>query len=284
MRLAVTSDIHVDLNGPAVLDALAQRVRTVSPDVLLIGGDIATGATTWLSTLLTLRPLVPHLLVIAGNHDVWSTSEAVARGIDAWTWLDKLLPALAAEAGATYLDAGPVRIGGYGFVGSLSWYDLTTREYTLDAPEEAYRVGAWGGLRWNDHTYAVWGDGTGGKLTCEAVAVRLRERLVAQMRACDAPRLVVATHLLAFAEQIHRRDHPGWRFVNAFMGSLPLGQAIRADPRVVLATAGHTHLPSDLRIGRFRALVSPLGYQKEWRGATVAEAVAKALTVVDLPG
>ena len=83
MRLAVTSDIHIDLNGPAVLDALAERVRTVAPDVLLLGGDIATGATTWLTTLLKLRPLVPHLLVLAGNHDVWSSKEAVARGIEA---------------------------------------------------------------------------------------------------------------------------------------------------------------------------------------------------------
>ena len=113
--------------------------------------------------------------------------------------------------------------------------------------------------------------------------LELRERLAGHMRALDAPRLVVATHVLAFEQQIHRKEHPGWRFVNAFMGSLPLGQLIRSDPRVVLHIAGHTHLGSDLRIGRLRAVVSPLGYRGEWKGGTPREAVARALTVVDLP-
>ena len=60
------------------------------------------------------------------------------------------------------------------------------------------------------------------------------------------------------------------------------GDVIRADQRVVLALAGHTHLRSDLRIGRFRALVTPLGYRKEWAGSTPEAAVAAALKVVEV--
>jgi hypothetical protein len=282
MRLAFTSDIHVDINGSSVMDALAARVRELSPDVLLLAGDIATGARTFLGTLLTLKPLVPHLLVCAGNHDIWSGKEAVAKGIDAWTWLDTLLPALCKEAGAHYLDGGPIRIGNTGFAGSLGWYDLTMREHTLDAPPEAYTTGRWGGLKWNDFEYAIWKGEDGAPMAYPEVAERLRTRLAGHMAQLDAPRLVVATHVLAFEQQIHRKEHPGWRFVNAFMGSLPLGQLIRSDPRVVLHIAGHTHRGSDLRIGRLRAVVSPLGYKGEWKASTPAEAVAKALTVIEL--
>jgi len=284
MRLAFTSDIHIDINGPNVLEALVARVRDVRPDVLLVAGDIATGAPTLLATLLALKAEVPHLLLTAGNHDVWSGKQALAKGIDAWAWLDKLLPALAAEAGAVLLDAGPVRIGDLGFAGSLGWYDLSTREHTLDAPEEAYRTGRWGGLRWNDFEYAVWNGPNGQAMEYPDVAAVLRERLGAHMAALDAPRLVVATHVLAFEEQIQRRAHPGWRFVNAFMGSFALGRLVRSDPRVVLHVAGHTHHGSDHRFGSLRSVVSPLGYRGEWKGGTPAEAVRRALTVLELPG
>lgn len=284
MRLAFTSDIHIDLNGPSVLEALAEQARSVRPDVLLVAGDIATGAPTWLRTLFTLKETAPELLVVAGNHDVWSRPELQAKGVDSWAWLDKLLPALCQEAGARYLDGGPVRLGRTGFAGTLGWYDLSTREHLLDAPMEAYRRGAWGGLVWNDHRFARWNGEDGKPLACEEVARRLRERLEGHLRALEAPQVVVATHMLLFEGQIHRRPHPGWRFVNGFMGSYPLGELIRSDPRVVLTVSGHTHLHSDLRMGPLRAVVSPLGYRREWLGASEQEAVARSLRVVDLPG
>jgi hypothetical protein len=66
------------------------------------------------------------------------------------------------------------------------------------------------------------------------------------------------------------------------MGSLRMGELLARDPRIELAIAGHTHIHSDQRIGKLRALVSPLGYAKEWRAPDVAGAVEKALAVVDL--
>lgn len=282
MRVGFTSDIHIDLNGPVVLEALVERARVAAPDVLVIAGDIATGATTYLQTLLALRAVVPRLLVVAGNHDVWTTPEAAAKGLHSWARLDKLLPALCAEAGAELLDAGPIEIDGVGFAGTLGWYDLTTREHLLDAPMEAYRKGVWEGLRWTDHTYTVWPDADGAPMPMEEVARVLRERFAAHLASLTTRRIVSVTHTLPFMEQIHRKEHPGWRFVNAFMGSLPLGDVIKANPRVVLSISGHTHLHSDLRFGRMRAVVTPLGYKKEWHGATPEAAVEKSLKVVEV--
>jgi hypothetical protein len=284
MRLAFTSDIHIDLNGPATLDALAAHLRGLSADVVLIAGDIATGATTWLKTLLALKETAPNVLVVSGNHDVWSSPDAQAKGINAWTWLDTLLPALCTEAGVTLLDAGPIALGNTGFAGSLAWYDLSMREHLLGAPMEAYRSGEWSGMRWNDHRFALFPDDAGKAMLPEAVCARLQERLGVHLRTLQTPRIVVATHTLAFAEQIFVKQHPGWRFANAFMGSLRTGELLRADPRVILAIAGHTHIPSEHRFGGLRAIVSPLGYQREWRSPDVRAAVTKAVTVVDLPG
>lgn len=281
MRLAVTSDIHVDLNGPSILDALCARVRDVDPDVLIVAGDIATGAVTYLRTLLALKAVAPEVVVVAGNHDVWTAPEALAKGVDSWARLDRILPALCLEAGVHDLDAGPVILGGIGFAGTLGWYDLSTRDHALDVSPDAYRTGVFGGLRWTDHEYAVFQHDER-RMGMEEVTSLLRARLATHLASLDVPRIVAVTHTLPFAAQLHQKTHPGWRFVNAFLGSLPLGQLIAADPRVTLAVAGHTHLGSDLQLGGLRALVSPLGYKKEWGGRSTEEAVSRALVTVDL--
>lgn len=119
-------------------------------------------------------------------------------------------------------------------------------------------------------------------MEAEEVAERLRRKMEEQLRRCGAERLVVATHTLPFAEQVHRRDHPGWRFINAFMGSYAMGQTILADPRVKLAIAGHTHLGSDLQFGGMRAMVSPLGYRREWQGMETEDAVKRSMKLVEI--
>lgn len=284
MRLAFTSDIHIDLNGPQALEALTNHLQTLSADVVLIAGDIATGATTWLETLLALKTTAPEILVVAGNHDIWTAPAARSKGINGWTWLDKLLPALCTEAGVKLLDAAPVTLGNLGFAGTLGWYDLSLREHLLDVPMEAYRKGEWSGMKWMDHVYASFPDAEGKETLCEVLCETLRGRLADHLSALSTPRVVVATHTLCFKQQIFSKQHPGWRFANAFMGSNRLGDQIRADSRVVLSISGHTHIGSDLRIGNLRAIVSPLGYKREWKADNVKDAVAKAVTVVDLPG
>lgn len=282
MRLAVTSDIHIDKNGADVCQLIAARAQELRADVLLLAGDVATSPTVLLQSFLTLRAAVPHLLYVAGNHDVWSHPELQAKGQHAWWRLDTLLPALCEEAGVHNLDAAPIELGGVGFVGTLGWWDLSTRDASLDAPPEAYRTGQFAGLRWMDHTYAHFPDADGRAQAPETVAAILRGRLAAQLQRCTAERIVAVTHMVAFAEQLHHKSHPGWRFAQAFIGHLALGEVIAADPRVRLAVAGHTHIGSDFTRGGLRALCTPLGYQREWQGRSAAEAVDRAVVLVEL--
>jgi predicted phosphodiesterase len=281
VRLAVTSDIHVDKNGRPALEALVERARELSPDVLAIAGDVATGATTWLSTMTALRAVVPRVVCVSGNHDAWCAPAALAAGIDSWARVDKLLPALAAEAGVDDLDAGPVVIDGVGFAGTLGWFDFSTADPDLGLPVEAYREGAHGGMQWMDQRLAHFRE-DGRRMLDEVVAQRLRDRLRLQLSTLATPRVVAVTHMLPFAAQVERRASATWRFCNAYMGHLALGELLRADARVVVSIAGHTHRPSDLHIGALRAVVSPLGYRGEWGGRSDREAVAAAMTVVEI--
>ncbi len=282
MRLVATSDLHIDKNGPEVLAYLRARVAELAPDVLVVAGDVATSPTVLLQTFLALRSVVPRVLYLAGNHDVWGHPTLHARGQTAWWRLDQLLPALCAESGVDNLDAGPQEIDGIGFVGTLGWYDLSTKDEALGAPDEAYASGEYAGMKWMDHVYAIFPGPDGQPLPCQAVAAVLRERLAAQLAATTAPRIVGVTHMVPFAEQLHQKDHPGWRFCQAFIGHRGLGDVLAGDSRVELSIAGHTHRRSDLRIRGLRALCSPLGYRREWNGMTDAEAVAAAVTLIEL--
>ncbi|GDX80105.1 phosphohydrolase [Deltaproteobacteria bacterium] len=282
MRLVVTSDIHIDKNGQETLDALAQFVEKAKADVLVVAGDVATSPTTFLHTLLTLRAVAAEVVVVAGNHDVWSPPQLVASGQNAWWRLDTLLPALCAEAGVHDLDAAPWRHGEVEFVGTLGWYDLSMRDESLPATEQDYRAGEFAGMKWMDHVYAVFPGVDGTRMSIEAVAGRLSARLRAQLAASTAPRIVGVTHMVAFPEQLHHKPFPGWRFAQAFIGHRALGEAMLADPRVELAIAGHTHMRSDLQLGTLRAVCAPLGYRSEWRGLTPTEAVAASVRVIDL--
>ncbi|MSQ03927.1 MAG: hypothetical protein EXR71_18905 [Myxococcales bacterium] len=282
MRLVATSDIHIDKNGPEVLALLGDRIARLAPDVLVVAGDVATSPTVLLQSLLALRKVSPRVMFLAGNHDVWGHPTGLASGQHAWWRLDHLLPALCAEAGVDNLDAGGVEVDGIGFVGTLGWYDLSMKDEALGAPDDAYASGEYAGMKWMDHVYAVFPGPDGRPLPCQAVAAVLRGRLAAQLAATTAPRVVGVTHMVPFAEQLYRKDHPGWRFCQAFIGHRGLGEVLLSDPRVELAIAGHTHRRSDLRIGGLRALCTPLGYRREWIGMTDAEAVAAAVTLVEI--
>jgi predicted phosphodiesterase len=282
MRIAVTSDIHIDKNGPEVCEMVAARARALEADVLIVAGDVATSPTVLLRSFLTLRRGARTVLYVAGNHDVWSHPDLQAKGQHAWWRLDNLLPALCHEAGIHNLDAASLEVDGVGFVGTLGWWDLSTRDPDLDAPPEAYIRGEFAGLRWMDHTYAHFPDADGRPQLPETVAATLRGRLREQLAACSSERIVAVTHMVAFREQLHHKAHPGWRFAQAFIGHLGLGAVIEADPRVLVAIAGHTHIPSDFQRGRLRVLCSPLGYQREWQGRPAADAVSRAVALVAL--
>lgn len=281
MRLVFTSDIHVDLNGPDCTRALARRFRELRADVAVVAGDIATDRDILLRTLTELRAAVGELLVLPGNHDVWCRGADRVVGHDARWRQEELWPQLCAEVGAQSLDGRGLRLGELSFVGVMGWYDFSFRDPALEVPEAAYRAGEWGGVRWMDVRNAPFVVG-GEALAPEAVLDRQLRRLDAALRRVETERVVAVTHHLPFAAQAWRSQNPVWRFVNAFLGSVRLGERIAQDPRVELVISGHSHIPSERELGGLRAMVSPLGYGREWREGSVDAAVERAVRLVEL--
>jgi 3',5'-cyclic AMP phosphodiesterase CpdA len=287
MRIALTSDLHVD-HHPEVVALIAERVRRLEPDVLVVAGDVSSSVEHVEAALAALRPSAPHAVFVPGNHDLWCLPGAPTSR----ERYEEVLPARVRAAGFVPLGRAPVELptssGPMQFVGVTGWYDYSLRNRDLDATFalEDYQRGAWGRLRWNDKLRIVW-PGEAGELDDPAICRQQVALLEAQLAEAGERPTVVVTHHLPFAELVTSKGEPPWDFLNGFMGSSALGAAILRSPGVRLALSGHTHFRKSARLdgagGPVRAEVSPIGYPSEYSraGLDLVARVAERVTLVE---
>jgi 3',5'-cyclic AMP phosphodiesterase CpdA len=286
MRLVLTSDLHVDHHAE-VVPLVAERVRALAPDVLIVAGDVSARLETLEAALAALRSSAPRLVFVAGNHDLW-TLPGAPTSRDRY---EREIPAACARAGADAIGAAPVEIDGVVFCGVTGWYDYSLRNRELDATftRADYEKGQWGRLRWNDLARVVWPGDDGGELDAPAICARQVASLAAQLDDAGRHPTVVVTHHLPFHGLVTSKGEPPWDFINGFMGSEKLGEAMLAAANVRAGVCGHTHFRKrvdvDGRGGRFSVETSPVGYPREYArmaGLTLAERVADRVTAIDL--
>lgn len=285
MRLALTSDLHVD-HHPEVLALVRDRVRALRADVLVVAGDVSASLDHLEQALSTLRDAAPRAVFVPGNHDLWM----LPGGPSSRARYETHIPERARRAGFEPLGAAPVRLGGLAFVGVTGWYDFSLRNRALDATfsMEDYRRGAYGRLRWNDSARVLWEGDDGAPLDPAAICAAQVASLEAQLAEVAGAPSVVVTHHLPFHELVTSLGELPWDFLNGFMGSERLGDAIRRTPGVRLAVAGHTHFRKDAVVpaaaGPLRACTSPVGYPREYRraGLDLAARVADRVSLIEV--
>jgi len=78
MNIAFTSDIHSDITETncALLPFLAAEVERRSPDVLVLGGDIANTLDGWRDALSAFQAVTAPRLIVPGNDDVTLLGDA----------------------------------------------------------------------------------------------------------------------------------------------------------------------------------------------------------------
>jgi Icc-related predicted phosphoesterase len=307
VRLALTSDLHIDHHAD-VVPLVGERARALDVEVLIVAGDLSPNLATLEAALAALRRQVRRLVFVPGNHDLWTAPG----GPTSRARYESEIPALCARAGVDLCGHGPLDVGGLAFVGATGWYDYSLRSRDLDSvftPDD-YRRGAWGRLRWNDLARVVWPGDDGQPLDAVAICDRQVASLERELAEVGAREVVVVTHHLPFAELVTSfaaldlgrlpagaaaagpRDRLPWDFINGFMGSLRLGEAIGRARGVKIAVCGHTHFRKKVSIeraaekgGPFGAEVSPVGYPREYGrilGLTLAERVRERVTPLEV--
>lgn len=284
MRLVLTSDLHID-HHPEVIALVAERARRLEADVLVVAGDLSSHIGHLEDALARLRELsgAPRAVFVPGNHDLW----CLAGSPSSRERYHVLIPELARRAGFDPIGHHPFIIHEHCFVGVTGWYDYSLRNRELDGTftMEDYRRGAWGRLRWNDKARIDWRGDDGAQLDDEAICDGQVSLLTQQLAQTGGLPTVVVTHHLPFVELRTSSGEPPWDFLNGFMGSARLGEAIRATPGVRLTVCGHTHFrKSHVFDTGLRAEISPVGYPREYKrgGRDLATRVEERVTLIEI--
>jgi Icc-related predicted phosphoesterase len=286
IRIAITSDLHVD-HHPQVVPMLRDAIRRHDVDVLVVAGDITAHDDLLEVTLAGLRGAAKDAVFVPGNHDLWTKAGMP----DSRERYETIVPERARNAGFVPLHVSePPRFCGHRFVGVTGWYDYSLRNFDLDAviPRSQYEAGKIGPLQWSDKLLVSWPGDAGGLLDDVAICDQMVRAFEAQIAAIGDEPAVAITHHLPFSELMTSKGMLPWDFLNGFMGSARLGDAIRRAPGMKLSVCGHTHFRKDTQVmhpsGPLRALTSPLGYPREYRkeGQTLEERVAQRVTFVEL--
>ena len=277
MRLLATSDLH--FNHPRSRQGaieLISQINSLQFDVLLLLGDTATAEGSHLEECLNLFTFRGPRLFVAGNHELWT------KGGDSYELLMVQLPGRVAAAGWHWLESQPFVQGDAAIVGSVGWYDYGFTVPHLGIPKRFYEAKISPGAadrhaelahlfeQTDDmgsvarETVARWNDGRFVHLgrSDEAFLEELLGNMERQLDSLrQAPRVLVATHHVPFAELMPPPSAPQWDFAKAFLGSPRMGELIRRYPNVQTVLAGHTHMPGEARIGGIKAIEIGGGYR-----------------------
>jgi len=296
MRVAFTSDLHIDItaHNRKLLPYLVEEIERLSPDALVLAGDIANTLSGWDDALEVFHCLGIMKFIVPGNHDIWIESKSALRRAQDSTWKYNIaLPACAARYGFHYLPQHPLVVADLGFVGSLGWYDYSFRDERLEGliSTREYERGAFGSNIWNDSCYAAWLQEPNSS-NWRIRKLRLSDHQICSLMVASLQRdleripseiakVIVALHTSPFLSCIERKQRPD--FFDAYEGCTRLGEVLgRCATRcAVTVISGHRHKPLDITENGVRVVRSPVGYLNDFQGDYRAKA-AEVIGVVDL--
>lgn len=234
MKIRLLSDLHTEFRLPYKTEPLAEYR---GEDVLVLAGDIASGATNTLDVLKFFKSQgYKHVVYVPGNHEYYGTS------IEAFD--EKLILKTQGMEGVHFLNPGVVQIDDVLFVGANLWTNF--RENNM-APLAASAMIA-------DFRYIK------GFSTDKAKELHYKhlDFIKQQYEDRGTKTVVVVTHFLPATQCISPRFENPKDLLNYYFAN-DLGEYIESMSDAVWMF-GHTHDVVDKRLGTTRVVANPHGY------------------------
>ncbi len=269
MKLAVVSDLHLDMNSgfaeADLLPLLIEELKKCEADSILIAGDICSDAHSSIKVIDKIRSAVRrNLLFIPGNHDIW-----VKDGGSSWDSYQRLASHPACLANRPYsLNENTV------IIGDMGWFDYSflADGVSFSKMEEARKD-------WGDNKYTEWG-----RMDDKAITEYMLAKLEEQLRKYDGQKVILTVHFVPYRAFLPKKSpYMDWDLYNAFMGSDAFGELLDAHESIEYVIFGHTHDRHGIRKYRNKTIVcSPLGYISEKSPELFRKELAESLIMLDL--
>jgi predicted phosphodiesterase len=239
MRLLVLSDLHLELwreHAPRIAPSNSQ------PDVVILAGDISTGAKAveWASRLFSGLPV----LYVHGNH------EAYGRNLE--NTQEEIMTACTATENVHFLNCREFELAGVRFLGATMWTDFRlfgddNRQVAMQAAEDV--MVDYKRIRLAHNGYRKLRASDTAKLHAMHKSW-LKQKLAERFSGATVVITHMAPSLLSIAD----------RFAT---DPVSASYASRLDELVTQTDIwihGHTHDSFDYRIGKCRVVCNPCGY------------------------
>ena len=288
MKIVVFSDIHSDINkkrqDSKFLIKLANYIDSISPEVLIVAGDVASSTAEIQHFFEELKLLkIKFKLYCPGNHDIWVNQKS---SDGSWIKYKSLLPDLCNIYGWHFLPNNPKIIDRTAFVGTMGWYDYSMRNIKWDdrinLTTYENKTNPITGSTWMDREFAKFGNYNDKKLSyyfnsdlidnLNKIGISIKHpdfqnNQISEKINLKFNTIICTSHFVPFKEFIKSSGSLNWDYFNAFMGNLTLGEIINLIPNEYrrISLFGHTHFPQYSRVnGGVEAYCAPLGYSHEW--------------------
>ena len=228
MRLQIVSDLHLDFHAD-LGTSLIRNMAKVEPDVLIIAGDLASGAINIISSINKILAAYPssYILYVLGNHEFYGPSSSLAMSmLGEISEEDKRL---------ILLQNRSIGIEGRKFVGTTLWFD------TEDLS--------------NFHRMADFHEIEGAEYLIPRENKAHKDYLNSAIKEGD----IVITHHVP-SPQLIDPQYVG-SVINPYFYSDMTGLIEEKKP--ALWIYGHTHIPNEAMIGETKMICNPLGYPHE---------------------
>lgn len=244
MRLHLLSDLHHDRFPPTAPPRPKIDLPDVAADVVILAGDIDSGADGVHWAVTQAERLGKPLLYIPGNHEYY--------GQEYHTTL-AAMRAAADGSKVTVLDENRWLHQGVRFLGCTLWTDYATTPAGHDAIDIASKL-------MPDHHIIRFGERLFTPQDALALHQRARDWLAAELAVPHDGPTVVITHHGPTPDCSHPRFSPG-----------PLDGAFFSDLSALLSGCdlwlfGHTHVSLDLPVNGARLVSNQRGYPGEPSG------------------
>jgi len=271
MKIAIVSDIHLDINskyvGKDLMPIFICCLKKQEADVIVIAGDLCDNAKDSIAALNRIEgELGKKVLFIPGNHDVWDKQG----GQSAWDRYRQF------EKHSSSLLNQPYEITDtHVIIGEMGWYDYSFAKKGVPLENILAHIQDWGDHKWSD-----W------NMEDADLTTKMLHNVEKQVKRYQHKKIILVHHFVPYKDFLtNSTQYMDWDVYNAFMGSASVGKMIDSYENIEYVIFGHTHDRYGIieNYHNKTIICNPLGYIAERSEVLFEEEVMNSITVIELP-